>query len=111
MVRALAMVAVALLGALLPLVVAHRNRRPPEPLAPVLLGLELARLSAHLRQVEEGNQPSKAERLAASTLAYDLALRDYCRSVDVPVPDGHGTLSRSQRFELESALLASGHDW
>lgn len=111
MARTLAVLAMALLGALLPVVVARRRRRPAEPLAPVLLGLELARLAEHLRQVEAGNQPSKAERLAASTLAYDLALRDYCRSVDLPVPEGHGTLSRSQRFELESALLASGHDW
>ena len=111
MAKSLAVVAMALLGALLPVVVARRNRRPPEPIDPVLLGLELARLAEHLRQVEEGNQPNQAERLAASTLAYDLALRDYCRSVDVPVPEGHGTLSRNQRFELESALLASGHDW
>ncbi|CAN7239758.1 hypothetical protein [Knoellia sp. LjRoot47] len=110
MATALGLVAMALLGALLPVVVARRDRRPPEPLAPVLLGLELARLAEHLRQVEEGNQPNKAERLAASTLAYDLALRDYCRSVDLPVPDGLG-LSRSQRFELESALLVHGHDW
>ncbi|WP_156971651.1 hypothetical protein [Knoellia flava] len=111
MARSLAMVAMALLGAVLPVVVARRQRRIAEPLAPVLLGLELARLAEHLRHVEEGNQPNQAERLAASTLAYDLALRDYCRSVDLPVPEGHGTLSRSQRFELESALLASGHDW
>jgi hypothetical protein len=110
MATALGLVAMALLGALLPVAVASRNRRPPEPLAPVLLGLELARLAEHLREVEEGNQPNKAERLAASTLAYDLALRDYCRSVDLPVPDGRA-LSRGQRFELESALLVHGHDW
>jgi len=114
MVITLGTVAMALVGALLPVVVAARERRPEEPgelLAPVLLGLELARLADHLRRVEEGNQPNQAERLAASTLAYDLALRDYCRSVDLPVPEGYGTLSRSQRFELESALFASGHDW
>ncbi|MFW5473030.1 hypothetical protein ACOCJ5_06965 [Knoellia sp. CPCC 206450] len=111
MAKTLGVVAMALLGALLPIVVARRDRRPEEPIAPVLLGLELARLAQHLQHVEDGNQPSKAERLAASTLAYDLALRDYCRSVDVPVPEGHGTLSRNQRFELETALLTSGHDW
>ena len=111
MANTLGVVAMALLGALLPLVVASRQRRPAEPLAPVLLGLELARLAEHLREVDEGNQPNKAERLAASTLAYDLALRDYCRTVDLPVPEGHGSLSRSERFELESNLLAHGHDW
>lgn len=84
---------------------ARRSHSPPS-----CSGSSLARLAEHLRQVEEGNQPNKAERLAASTLAYDLALRDYCRSVDLPVPDGLG-LSRSQRFELESALLVHGHDW
>lgn len=90
---------------------AQRQRRPEEPLPPVLLGLELARMAEHLRQVEEGNQPWKAERLAAITLAYDLVLRDYCRSVDLPVPEGRGSLSRSQRFDMESALLTHGHDW
>ncbi|KGN30766.1 hypothetical protein N802_06045 [Knoellia sinensis KCTC 19936] len=107
----LGMVALALLSALPAVVAAVRRRRPAEPLPPVLLGLELARMAEHVRLVEEGNQPRKAERLAASTLAYDLVLRDYCRSVDLPVPEGHGTLSRSQRFELESALITHGHDW
>ena len=103
--------AVAILGALPAVVAAARHRRVKEPLPPVLRGLELARLAEQVRQVEEGNQPWKAERLAASTLAYDLALRDYCRSVDLPVPTGRGSLSRSQRFELEVELLTHGHDW
>lgn len=107
----LGMGALMLLAALLAVVVAVRQRRLPEPLPPVLFGLELARLAEHVRQVEGDNQPWKAERLAASTLAYDLALRDYCRSVDLPVPEGHGSLSRRQRFEMESALITTGHDW
>lgn len=105
------MLALALLGPLLAVVVAVRQRRPKETLPPVLLGLELARIAGLVRQVEEGCQPWKAERLAAITLAYDLALRDYCRSVELPVPDGHGTLTRRQRFEMESALITHGHDW
>ena len=111
MVSTLFMVALALLSALLAVVVARRERRRQEPLPPVLLALELARMAEHVRQVEEGDQPWKAERLAASTLAYDLVLRDYCRSVDLPVPEGRGSLSRSQRFEMESALITTGHDW
>lgn len=111
MVNTLGMVALVLPAALLAVVVALRSRRPEEPLPPVLLGLELARMAEHLRVVEEGDQPWKAERLAASTLAYDLVLRDYCRSVNLPVPEGRGSLSRSQRFEMESALLTHGHDW
>ncbi|MFC7490458.1 MULTISPECIES: hypothetical protein [unclassified Knoellia] len=111
MVTTLGMVALALLAALLAVVVAQRARRPAEPLPPVLLGLELARMAKHVRLVEESDQPWKAERLAATTLAYDLVLRDYCRSVDLPVPEGRGSLSRSQRFEMESALITHGHDW
>lgn len=107
----LGMGALVMLSALLAVVVAMRRRLPEEPLPPVLLGLELSRMAEHLRRVEEGDQPWKAERLAASTLAYDLVLRDYCRSVDLPVPEGRGSLSRSQRFELESALITHGHDW
>ncbi len=102
--------ALAMLSALSAIMTARR-RPPKEPLPTVLLGLELARMAEHLRQVEEGNQPSKAERLAASTLAYDLVLRDYCRSVDLPVPTGRGSLSRRQRFELEVDLITHGHDW
>lgn len=111
MVITLGMVALTLFSALTAVVVAVRERPKPEPVPPVLLALELARLAEHVRVVEEDNQPWKAERLAASTLAYDLALRDYCRSVELPVPDGHGMLSRTQRFEMESALITQGHDW
>ncbi|MFC7485392.1 hypothetical protein ACOCJ7_02610 [Knoellia sp. CPCC 206453] len=107
----LGMGALVMLSALLAVVVARQQCRPAEPLPPVLLGLELARMAEHVRLVEEGDQPWKAERLAAITLAYDLVLRDYCRSVDLPVPEGRGSLSRSQRFELESALITHGHDW
>lgn len=111
MVVTLGMVALVMLCALTSVVVALRERPKKEPLPPVLLALELARLAEHVREVEDGNQPWKAERLAASTLAYDLALRDYCRSVDLPVPEGRGSLSRSERFEMESALITHGHDW
>ena len=111
MVVTLGMVALVVFCALTSVVVALRERPKKEPLPPVLLALELARLAEHVREVEAGNQPWKAERLAASTLAYDLALRDYCRSVDLPVPEGRGSLSRSERFEMESALITHGHDW
>ena len=107
----LGMSALVMLSALLAVIAGVRRREPEQPLPPVLLGLELARIAEHVRRVEAGDQPSKAERLAAVTLAYDLVLRDYCRSVDLPVPEGHGSLSRSQRFEMESALLTQGHDW
>ena len=88
------------------------SRRPAvEPIPPVLLALELSRLAAHIRHVEESNLPRKAERLMAARLAYDHALRDYCRAVDIPVPTAIRGLSREQRFHMESALIGAGHDW
>jgi hypothetical protein len=87
-------------------------RRPaPEPIPPILLAMELSRLAAHIRRVESGDQPRKAERLMAARLAYDHALRDYCRAVDIPVPQAIRGLSREQRFHMESALIGAGHDW
>jgi hypothetical protein len=88
------------------------SRRPAvEPIPPVLLALELSRLAAHIRHVEESNLPRKPERLMAARLAYDHALRDYCRAVDIPVPTAIRGLSREQRFHMESALIGAGHDW
>ena len=90
----------------------HDARRPrPEPLPPVLLALELGRLAAHVRFVEESDMPNKAERVMAARLAYDHALRDYCQAVDIPVPRAIRGLSREQRFHRESALIGAGHDW
>ena len=90
----------------------HDARRPrPEPLPPVLLALELGRLAAHVRFVEESDMPNKAERLMAARLAYDHALRDYCSAVDIPAPRAIRGLSREQRFHMESALIGAGHDW
>ena len=88
------------------------GRRPaPEPIPPILLALELSRLAAHVRYVEESDLPRKAERLMAARLAYDHALRDYCRAVDIPVPTAIRGLSREQRFDMESALIGAGHEW
>jgi hypothetical protein len=87
------------------------RRPPPEPLPPVLLALELSRLAAHVRHVDNTDEPNKAERLMAARLAYDHALRDYCRAVDIPVPAAIRGLSREQRFHMESALIGAGHEW
>lgn len=87
-------------------------RRPrPEPIPPVLLALELSRLAGHVRVVDESNHPNKAERLMAARLAYDHALRDYCRAVDIPVPPAIRGLSQEQRFHMETALIGAGHEW
>jgi len=89
----------------------RRHRRLHEPLPPVLLALELRRLTVEIRKVEEGNQPAKAARLAASTSAYDYVLLEYCRSLDVPVPAERAPLTANQRFTAEEALIGAGHDW
>lgn len=92
-------------------VVFERSRPRREPMPPVLLALELRRLAEELRAVEDTVQPAKAERIASCTLAYDYALREYSRSVDIPTPAGVRGLTKRQRFELESLLTLRGHDW
>ena len=88
---------------------ARRPSSPPMP--PILLALELSRLASHVRYVEESDLPRKAERLMSARLAYDHALRDYCRAVDIPVPTAIRGLSREQRFDMEEALIGAGHEW
>ena len=89
----------------------RRRRSRATPLPPILLGMELRRLGGEIRRVEESNLPAKASRLAACATAYDHVLIEYCRSVDLPVPAERGPLTPSQRFEAESALICTGHDW
>lgn len=86
-------------------------RRRPEPLPPVLLSLELVRISAELAKVEAGNQPAKATRVNACRWAYDRVLLEYCHAVDVPVPTEQVPLSEHDRLELETALVGAGHGW
>ena len=88
-----------------------RRHPQPEPLPPILLALEVARLADHVRYVERSDLPNKAERLMAARLAYDHTLRDYCRAVDIDVPTAIRGLSTEQRFHMESALIGAGHEW
>ena len=69
MVITLGMVALAMFCALTAVVVGLRQRPEKVPVPPGLLALELARLAEHVRAVEGGNQPRKAERLAAALRA------------------------------------------
>lgn len=91
--------------------VRERLRKPTEPVPSVLLELELQRLAAHIRAVEDGNEPAKAARLAACRLAYDGVLLDLCAAAAVPVPRPDPPLSADERFEAESALVGAGHGW
>jgi hypothetical protein len=89
----------------------RRRRREPEPLPPVLLGLELRRLGAEVQRIDGSDLPAKAMRLRACTTAYDQVLLECCRSLEVPLPAESAPLSRDQRFDAESSLVAAGFTW
>ncbi len=88
-----------------------RRRRPAEPVPTVLLALELRRLAAEVRRIEEGRQPHRAARLAAALAAYDRVLLELCEHAEVPAPRGLPPLSSHARLDLETDLVASGVDW
>jgi hypothetical protein len=93
----------------------HRRamRRPvPQPLPPVLIGLELRRLELEIRRVEDGDAPHQAARLRAVLAAYDQLLLELCERVDVPTDDvGLPPLPSRERLTLEAELVAAGQDW
>ena len=88
-------------------------RRPvPQPLPPVLIGLELRRLELEIRRVEDGDAPHQAARLWAVLAAYDQLLLELCERVDVPTGDvGLPPLPSRERLTLEAELVAAGQDW
>ncbi len=84
----------------------------PQPLPPVLIGMELRRLELEIRRVEEGDAPHQAARLRAVLAAYDQLLLQLCERVDVPIDDvGLPPLPSRERLTLEAELVAAGHDW
>ncbi|MDF2144069.1 hypothetical protein [Knoellia sp. p5-6-4] len=93
----------------------RRRRREPEPLPPVLLGLELRRLGAEVQRIDSSDLPAKAMRLRAATAAYDYVLLEACRSLEVPLPGTAspiGTpLTQDQRLAAETSLVGAGFTW
>ncbi len=88
------------------------GRPQPQPLPPVLIGMELRRLELEIRRVEQGNAPHQAARLRAVLAAYDQLLLQLCEQVDVPTDDvGLPPLPSRERLTLEAELVAAGHDW
>ena len=84
----------------------------PQPLPPVLIGLELRRLELEIRRVEDGDAPHQAARLRAVLAAYDQLLLELCERVDVPTGDvGLPPLPSRERLTLEAELVAAGQDW
>jgi len=88
------------------------GRPEPQPLPPVLIGLELRRLELEIRRVEDGDAPHRAARLRAVLAAYDHLLIQLCERADVPTDDvGLPPLPSRERLTLEAELVAAGHDW
>ncbi|HET7822485.1 MAG TPA: hypothetical protein VFL10_13265 [Ornithinibacter sp.] len=88
------------------------GRPQPQPLPPVLIGMELRRLEVEIRRVEQGDAPHQAARLRAVLAAYDQLLLQLCERVDVPTDDvGLPPLPSRERLTLEAELVAAGHDW
>lgn len=88
-----------------------RRRHDPEPLPSVLLAMELRRLEAEVRRVEEGDAPHRAMRMRAALAAYDSLLLELCERVGVEAPNGLPPLPSGERLALEAELVAAGHDW
>jgi hypothetical protein len=88
------------------------GRPQPQPLPPVLIGMELRRIELEIRRVEQGDAPHQAARLRAVLAAYDQLLLELCARVDVPTDDvGLPPLPSRERLTLEAELVAAGHDW
>jgi hypothetical protein len=88
------------------------GRPQPQPLPPVLIGMELRRIELEIRRVEQGDAPHQAARLRAVLAAYDQLLLQLCERVDVPTDDvGLPPLPSRERLTLEAELVAAGHDW
>ena len=88
-----------------------RRRPEPQPLPTVLLCMELRRLDAEIRRVEEGDAPHRAARLRAVLAAYDQILLELCERLDLPTDVGVPPLPSRERLTLEAELVAAGHDW
>ncbi|WP_156996885.1 hypothetical protein [Knoellia aerolata] len=84
----------------------------PEPVPPQELADRLRRLSAEVQAVTASSRPAKALHLRAALLAYDDGLLQACRELHVQPPEGTKSgMSSQQRFQTESALMASGLVW
>jgi hypothetical protein len=88
------------------------RRRPPEPTGPSLQRLvcDLQRLERDFSRIQASNEPAKARRLAAVSLAYDETLRACCLSLglDEPAPS---PLSAIDRLQTEAELSQHGLVW
>ena len=68
----------------------------------MLITLELRRLEAEIRKVENGDPPHQAARLRAVLAAYDQVLLQLCERLDVPTDVGMPPLPSQDRLALEA---------
>ena len=89
-----------------------RGRPEPQPIGIPLhkLAADLTRLSVQFVQLDESDAPAKAFRLRAVALAYDGALIDAARTLEVPAP-GEPPLRPIDRLQTEAALAQQGLVW
>lgn len=84
----------------------------PEPVPRSVLAAQLRRLADEVQRIGDSDRPAKALHLRAALLAYDDGLLRACSELGVAPPEGATSgMSRERRFQVESALLASGFSW
>ena len=74
------------------------------------IGADLHRLSVEIRRLEASDQPAKAARMRAATLAYDDVLLQACRTLEVEAT-ARPPLAPLERLETEAALAREGLVW
>jgi hypothetical protein len=77
------------------------------------LGRDLHRLALDFDRAEHANEPHKAARLRATSLAYDDLLLAAATALDVPVPEraGHELMDPIDRLTVEAELARAGFSW
>jgi hypothetical protein len=77
------------------------------------IGLDLHRLTVDYARTEHANEPGKANRLRATSIAYDDVLIAACSALEVPIPprSGHELLDPIERLTVEAELARAGLCW
>jgi hypothetical protein len=95
--------------------VSRRFARCGTALSPAIerLGYDLHRLAADYDRTEHANQPNKAARLRATSIAYDDLLVAAASALDVPAPprSGHELFDPIDRLTVEAELARAGLSW
>ena len=92
-----------------------RSKTWCSPLSPTIerLGLDLHRLAIDYARTEHANQPGLANRLRATSIAYDDVLLAACNALEVPAPErrAYELLQPIERLTVEAELARAGLNW